>query len=111
MSSEQNTEYRVELAVNAVIDLDAIYGRIDAENSQGAAEWYNGLEELVFSLDRLPNRGMETIEDKTLRQLLYGNKPHVYRIIYLVNEAERRVFVAHIRHGARDAFQPQNIWK
>jgi plasmid stabilization system protein ParE len=111
MSSEQSTEYRVELAVNAVIDLDAIYERINAENSLAAADWYNGLEELVFSLNRLPHRGKRTQEDKSLRQVLYGNKPYVYRVIYRINEAESRVFVAHIRHGARNAFQPQEIWK
>jgi mRNA-degrading endonuclease RelE of RelBE toxin-antitoxin system len=33
--------------------------------------------------------------------LLYGHKPHIYRIIYRVVERHKRVDVVHIRHGAR----------
>jgi mRNA-degrading endonuclease RelE of RelBE toxin-antitoxin system len=41
-------------------------------------------------------------EDGGLRQLLYGRRPHVYRIIYEIDEGNRIVSVLHIRHGARD---------
>jgi toxin ParE1/3/4 len=109
MSSGRNTAYHVELAVNAILDLESIYGSIDAENSSAAARWFNGLEEAVFSLDRLPDRGARTPENHDLRQLLYGNRPHLYRIIYSVNEAEKRVLIVHIRHGARSAFQSQDL--
>lgn len=42
-------------------------------------------------------------EDASLRQLLYGRRPHVYRIIYDIDEGSGIVHVLHIRHGARDA--------
>ena len=38
---------------------------------------------------------------RQLRHLLYGTKPHIYRVIYQVEETERRVIILHIRHGAR----------
>jgi len=109
MSSAPSTAYLVEITANAVADLESVYGSIDAENSQAATRWFNRLEEVIFSLDRLPSRGVRTPEDPNLRQLLYGNKPHVYRIIYEIDGAGHRVLILHIRHGARSAFQSQDI--
>jgi len=48
---------------------------------------------------RLRRKAAET--NVELRQLLYGKKPHVYRIIYEVDEARRTVLLIAIRHGAR----------
>jgi mRNA-degrading endonuclease RelE of RelBE toxin-antitoxin system len=67
------------------------------------------LEETILSLDRLPDRGVRPPEDASLRQLLYGNKPHVYRILYKVDPADQRVLVLHIRHGARRAFEQSDV--
>jgi len=36
-----------------------------------------------------------------LRNLLHGKKPHVYRVIYEVDEARQAVLVLTVRHGAR----------
>jgi mRNA-degrading endonuclease RelE of RelBE toxin-antitoxin system len=38
---------------------------------------------------------------RKLRNLLYGNKPHVYRVIYEIDEARQAVLVLTIRHSAR----------
>ena len=108
MSSAKNIAYRVELTERAILDLEAIYTEIDAENSPTASNWYNGLEEIVLSLDHLPDRGVRIEEDRKLRQLLYGNKPHIYRIIYSIDRSARRVSIIHIRHGARDSFHQQD---
>jgi plasmid stabilization system protein ParE len=97
--------YRVELTDRAHRDLRSIYRRIHADDSRSAFAWFNGLETLVYSLDEFPNRGAVTPEDENLRHLLYGNKPHVYRIVYRVYERAKKVRVLHIRHGARKAFQ------
>ncbi|HEX9202188.1 MAG TPA: hypothetical protein VF865_21700, partial [Acidobacteriaceae bacterium] len=48
-----------------------------------------------------PARSPVTPERAHLRHLLYGNKPHTYRILYSIDEEERIVNVAQIRHGAR----------
>jgi mRNA-degrading endonuclease RelE of RelBE toxin-antitoxin system len=39
---------------------------------------------------------------RPLRNLLYGAKPHVYRVIYEIDEPRRVVRVLTIRHGAMD---------
>jgi len=46
-----------------------------------------------------------TPENAGLRHLLYGNRPHIYRIIYSIDEQAGEVNVAQIRHGARFPFR------
>ncbi len=39
---------------------------------------------------------------RPLRNLLYGNKPHIYRAVYEIDEKARVVRIITIRHGARE---------
>jgi plasmid stabilization system protein ParE len=68
--------YSVNLTARAVRNIRAIYKFINADNSAPAARWFDGLEEAIFSLERLPHRGPLIPEDRTRRHVLYGNKPH-----------------------------------
>lgn len=99
--------FRVELTDRAARDLRLIYQTVHAEDAAQARGWFNGLELLILSLDELPDRGAIIAEDKNLRQLLYGRRRHIWRIIYRINKASLVVSVLHIRHGARDAFAPE----
>jgi mRNA-degrading endonuclease RelE of RelBE toxin-antitoxin system len=45
--------------------------------------------------------GAVTQEDKTVRQVVYGNKPHFYRILYDIDDADSRVDILSIWHGKR----------
>lgn len=94
--------YEVRLARRALRDLARIYRDIEADIAVQAARWFDGLEKAISSLEEFPDRAPTTPEDSTLRHLLYGRKPHVYRIIYEVEERTGTVNVLHIRHGARD---------
>ena len=38
---------------------------------------------------------------RRLWHLLYGKKPHVYRVIYEIDEQQQTVWVLAIRHSAR----------
>ena len=100
--------YQVSLTARALRDLALIYRRIQADVSAQAFAWFTGLEQAIYSLERHPHRAPRTPEDKTLRHLLYGKKPHRYRIIYEVKERSRTVYVLHIRHGAREAMRPRS---
>lgn len=93
--------YRVDITERAERDLESIYSTIGADDSPQAAAWFNGLERAILSLDEHPSRGALIPEGSGLRHLLYGRKPHVYRIIYAVDGRDSRVTVLHIRHGAR----------
>jgi toxin ParE1/3/4 len=97
--------FRVELTRRARRDLAAIYDYIEASSSTQAFRWFNGLNDVILSLEDRPERGRITRENSRLRQLLYGNKPHTYRIIYSIRRRSQMVFVLHIRHGARRDFR------
>ena len=97
--------YLVNVAVRAGRDLALLFDAINAEHSDAGVKWYRGLKEAILSLEELPNRCPETPETPRLRHLLYGHKPHVYRVIYRVSEKSKQVDVLHIRHGTRQRFK------
>ena len=99
-------EYRVDLTDEALDNIRDINSFIKAEHVPAAAASYRGLRSMILSLDSEPQRGRITVESPSLRQLLYGNKPHIYRIIYSIDLERRAVRIVHIRHGARRAFPP-----
>jgi toxin ParE1/3/4 len=96
------------LTLRAGRDLDDLYQQIRGAESPAAARWYNGLEKAIRTLERLPRRCPVAPEagkvKRQLRHLLYGRKPHVYRVLYEIDEPHRVVHVLTIRHGARDKF-------
>jgi toxin ParE1/3/4 len=101
--------YRLELSVRAHQDLDYIYERISADDSDDAARWYFGLEDAIRSLENFPRRCPITPESKKtkqgLRHLLYGSKRDAYRVIYEIDEGRKLVSVITIRHSAMDEFE------
>jgi plasmid stabilization system protein ParE len=96
--------FRVEPTARARQDLDDILGWLLA---QGAGEtglrWFFKLEEAIASLAEFPHRCPLAPEDKEfafeVRQLLYGRKPHQYRVLSTIDG--ETVVVLHIRHGRR----------
>ncbi|HEY1935078.1 MAG TPA: type II toxin-antitoxin system RelE/ParE family toxin [Acetobacteraceae bacterium] len=98
--------YRVELTDRAARDLRHLYRIINAEHSIQARTWFNRLEHAILSLDESPARCAVIPEDSNLQHLLYGRRRNVYRVIFTIDESARIVTVVHIRHGARDAFRP-----
>ncbi len=101
--------YHVEISAEAECDLEYIYGSINGENSLAAAAWFNGLHIAIRSLSEMPLRCPIVQEDSSLRHLLYGTKPHVYRVLYTVSEVRERVYVIGIRHGACTHFPQDEI--
>ncbi len=105
--------YLVEFAARAVRDLEILYVEKNAAGSLAAAGWYNGLEGAVYALAAYPHRCPVAPESRRakrkLRHLLYGKKPHVYRVIYEVDERRRAVWVLTIRHGARRKLKASDV--
>src|SRR5271168_2572022 len=101
--------YLVRIAARAERDLVSLYGEINAADSATARRWYRGLKQAVFSLAERPNRCPLTPENRKFRHLLYGAKPHLYRVIYRVDNQRRQVDVLHIRHGARRKFRASDL--
>ena len=101
--------YPVNITSRAERDLEHLYKEIEAPDSAAAQKWYKGLKKQILFLEKFPYRCPVTPEKKTLRHLLYGRKPHVYRVIYRVLEGRKLVEVLHIRHGTRKRFRAQDM--
>jgi toxin ParE1/3/4 len=100
--------YLVELTLRAERDLDYPYQQISAKDSAAAARWFNKLENAIYTLERLPRRCPLAPESRKAkrrsRQLLYGAKRDVYRVIYEIDESSKVVRVLTMRHAAMDKF-------
>ncbi|MGC0771846.1 MAG: type II toxin-antitoxin system RelE/ParE family toxin [Candidatus Acidiferrum sp.] len=96
-------QYLVRLTDRAFRDLETIYEYIEADSSESAFAWFNGLAEAIYSLEQFPERGTVIPEDTRLRHLLFGKSPNTYRIIYTLDKRKNAVNILHIRHGARDS--------
>jgi len=93
-------EYLVRMTERAARDMEAIHEFIGAASSETAFSWFRELAEAIYSLETYPERGTR-VGGAKCRQLLFGSKPDVYRIIYAIDKKRGAVNVLHIRHGAR----------
>jgi len=93
--------YLVSITSRAERDLEFIFSNINAESSSAALKWYEGLKRAILSLETHPNRCPVARNKDRLRHLLYGRKPHIYRVIFRVFKRQNEVVVLHIRHAAR----------
>src|SRR5260370_37664719 len=103
----------VEVTSRRVRDLEILYIEKNAADSYTAARWYNNLELAVYALALHPQRCPVAPETRSvkrkLRHLLYGKRPHVYRVIYEVDEKWRAVLVLAVRHGARRRLKASDL--
>ena len=96
--------FRVRLTAQADYDLDLILEWLLAQQAGDAGlRWFLKMKEAINSLAEMPERCMVAPENSEfpfeVRQLLYGHKPHQYRVLFTI-EADT-VIVLHIRHGRR----------
>jgi plasmid stabilization system protein ParE len=96
--------FRVELSAQAESDADAILEWLLSQHAGDTGiRWFIALEEAIASLSTLPARCPLAPENSRLpfetRQLLYGRKPHVYRIVFTIDGDA--VNILHIRHARR----------
>jgi plasmid stabilization system protein ParE len=96
-------KYLVRLTSRALRDVEAIYNYVEGDASQHAFAWFNRLAKTIYTLERFLDRGSVISENKKLRHLLFGKKPHTYRIIYAIDKRIHVVSVLHIRYGVRAA--------
>ena len=94
--------YPIKILPRAERDLSQLYHHVNATESQTALRWYKGLKQAILTLEADPCRCPFIPEDARFRHLLYGRKPHVYRIIYRIFERKRLVEIMFIRDGKRD---------
>ena len=95
--------YTVVVMPAAQDEMDEAYAWLLSQTLQHAPLWYNGLLDSLYSLENNPARCPLAPESKDapdeIRQLLYGDRRHAYRILFCISG--ERVLILHIRHAAR----------
>ncbi|MGA2020007.1 MAG: type II toxin-antitoxin system RelE/ParE family toxin [Candidatus Sulfotelmatobacter sp.] len=96
--------FRVKTTAQAESDASAILDWLLSQHAgEAGIRWFLALDEAIASLSTFPERCSLAPETARfpfeVRQLLYGRKPNVYRILFTI-EGDA-VNVLHIRHGRR----------
>jgi plasmid stabilization system protein ParE len=96
--------FRVEVTSQAEQDADTILEWLLSQHAgEAGLRWFMRLREAIYSLAEMPGRCPLAPENASvpseMRQLLYGRKPHVYRILFTIEGDV--VYVLRIRHGHR----------
>jgi mRNA-degrading endonuclease RelE of RelBE toxin-antitoxin system len=102
--------YSVEFAARAARDVEILY--LEKNAAPAAARRFNGWSRLSTRskyINRYPVAPGARKVKRKLRHLLYGTKPHVYRVIYEVDERGQKVWVLTIRHAARKQLKPSDL--
>ena len=106
-------EYRVILTDSAIADIEGIFGVVFQERPIGGYAWANALLEALNSLGTFPNRyplaREAQVTGRPIRCLLFGKGHGIYRSLYEVAEHPKRVWILHVRHGARADLEPDQI--
>jgi len=96
--------FRVETSAQAESDANSILEWLLSEHAgETGIRWFLALDDAIATLASFPERCPLAPETGRfpfeVRQLLYGRKPHAYRILFTI-EGEV-VKILHIRHGRR----------
>ena len=96
--------FRVEVTAQAERDAESIFDWLRSEHAgEAGLRWFLAMEDAIQSLATMPKRCALAPENGRfpfeVRQLLYGHKPHVYRILFTVENDT--VMILHIRHARR----------
>jgi plasmid stabilization system protein ParE len=97
--------FRVEISSSAENDTVTILEWLLSEQAGDTGlQWFLAMEKAIASLANFPERCPLAPESGrfpyAVRQLLYGRKPHVYRIVFSIEGASVRIL--RIFHGRRD---------
>jgi plasmid stabilization system protein ParE len=82
--------FEIKLSDEAKKNLDTITHWLlhDRQAGENALRWLQGLREKIDTLSEMPTRCARARESKSMpfemRQLLYGRKPYVYRVLFTI---------------------------
>ncbi|MDQ2773824.1 MAG: type II toxin-antitoxin system RelE/ParE family toxin [Acidobacteriota bacterium] len=102
--------FRVEISQEAESDAKNILEwLISQQAGETGLRWFQRLGKAIASLATFPERCPLAPENKDftfeVRHLLYGRKPHVYRVVFTLEGAT--VYLLHIWHGHRQPIKQQ----
>jgi plasmid stabilization system protein ParE len=96
--------FQVEITPTAEQEADEILSWLLSQHAgETGLRWFAALQDAIASLAEFPRRCPLAPENVAfpfeVRHLLYGRKPHIYRILFTIEQ--HTVYVLHIRHGRR----------
>ena len=96
--------FRVETTAEAELDSISILDWLMAQQAgEAGLRWFLALDDAIASLSAFPERWALAPENERspfeIRQIVYGRKPHLYRILFTIRGDV--VYVLHVRHGRR----------
>jgi plasmid stabilization system protein ParE len=96
--------YRVVFTVRARADVIEPFRYLADRSPDAAARWYTGIERAIAKLSKMPERHPIAPDETeqlgiTLRQMLYGRRPGVVRILFSIQD--NTVTLHYVRHSAR----------
>jgi len=96
--------YRIVVTLTARTDAVEAFRWIAEQSPDAAARWYAGFQRAIAKLSRNPERHPVAEEESeqagiTLRQMLYGRRRGIYRILFSIQG--ETVTVHSVRHSAR----------
>ena len=102
--------FRVKITAEANRDLDEILTWLLAEGAgETGIRWFSGLKKAVGSLSELPKRCSLAPENASfpfeVRQLLYGRKREVYRVLFTIQDDS--VVVLHVQRPGQNIISIQ----
>jgi plasmid stabilization system protein ParE len=97
-------KYEVVVSDPAQADIEQAYQWLLERTPLNAPKWHDGLLDKLQTLEANPLRCPLAPEDnessEEVRQLIYGDKRHNYRILFSIRRG--MVWILHVRHGARN---------
>jgi plasmid stabilization system protein ParE len=101
-------KYHVQISPQALEEVEEAYLWIRDKAPMTAARWYDRLMQAIDSLgdnpESYPLAPDAEAFDVPLRQMLFGKRSGIYRILFTVHGNVVRVH--HIRHGAQKFLEP-----
>ncbi len=103
--------YVVRLSPRAESELAEVHEWATRNAPVTAAAWLQRLKIAILTLAENPERCPFAVEDKRLRcglrQFLYGKKPNVFRVLFVI--ADRDVRIVAIRRAARRSISRKDL--
>ena len=103
--------FQVNFRPQALADIEGAVTWLARTNPEAAARWRTGLFRIVENLETNPNRYAEAEESvdlgSGLRELLYGRRRNIYRILFTIEE--QTVNILRVRHAAQDRLCNENL--
>jgi plasmid stabilization system protein ParE len=93
--------FRVEITDPARDDIDSATAYIAQDSPSAAQKWMSGLDNLIQSLEAMPERYPVIPESIGMTRSYRGAVYHSHRVIFRIDEEQNVVYVIRLYHGAR----------